>query len=48
MPFKDKVGNIGTDGMRLYNDVRIGSRPRHFIETSNFIADRFQIHWQQV
>lgn len=46
MPISSKVGNVGTGGMRLYNNVRINSRPKHFSENFNYVLKFFGEQWR--
>lgn len=41
MPLGKVATDVGTGGMRLYNDVSVQSRPTHFIENWNFVLDHF-------
>jgi hypothetical protein len=45
MPISTKTGNVGTGGMRLYNNVRVNSRPQHFARNFNYVLKHFGEHW---
>ncbi len=46
MSISSKIGSIGAGGMKMYNNVGINSRPKHFSDNFNYVLRFFDEQWR--